>query len=178
MTFCVQTSKVSVLRARQDAMREVTVKIRFNHECLGAVRKGKCSTMLRDPDGRVMFMPTWWKSILTFAARLLCRHQELVKDIEWDPLVDGDTVEFKRFYEAGKWALHEAFVRGSVIAVHCVLPSGISDKEFLEMMKVAGTYKGISPYKPDRKYGTFSVLSVLPKTRALPEPEISAQAVS
>ena len=149
-------------------LQEVTIRLRFNNECLGAVRKRDCNEMLKDPEGRVMFMQTWWQAVISYAAKVLNKHQDLVKQIDWDPLVDGVPKRYKRYYEPGRFTLHEAFLKGDVIGVNCVLPAGISIDDLWSLLQVAGTYKGISPYKPDRKYGTFEVIEIRPRVRSLP----------
>jgi hypothetical protein len=146
-------------------MQELTVRIRFNNVCLGSVQKKNCNEMLRDPDGRVMFLPTWWRSVTVFAARVLNRHQDLVREIDWDPLVEGTPKMYKRYYKPGRYTLHEAFLCGDAINVHCVIPTGMTVEDLKTIMEVVGTYKGISPYKPDLKYGTFQVVEVVPKVR-------------
>lgn len=152
-------------------LQEVTVRLRFNNECLGAVRKKDCNEMLKDPDGRVMFMPTWWQAVVTYAAKVLNRHQALVKQIDWDPVVDGAVKRFRRYYEPNRYTVHEAFLRGDVIAVHCVVPAELPLDDLWALLQVAGAYKGISPYKPDRKYGTFEVTEIRPRVRVVPKSE-------
>jgi hypothetical protein len=155
-------------------LQEVTVRLRFNNECLGAVRKKDCNEMLKDPDGRVMLMATWWQAVIGFAAKVLNRHQDLVKQIEWDPVVTATPKLFRRYYEPGKYTVHEAFLKGDVITVNCVIPSGLNLEDLRTLMQMAGRYKGISPYKPERKYGTFDVLEICPFLRAVSSPEDNA----
>lgn len=150
-------------------LQEVTVRLRFNNECLGAVRKRDCNEMLRDPEGRVMFMPTWWQAIVTYAAKVCNKHQTLVREIDWDPVVDGAPKPFRRYYEPNRFTVHEAFLKGDVIGVNCVIPSGVSIDDLWELMNCAGSYKGISPYKPERKYGTFEVVEIRPRVRVVPK---------
>ena len=144
-------------------MQEVTATICFNTACLGAVRDAKCNQMLRDPSGRVMLLPTWWLAIMKFAAEVKSKHQENVRRIEWDPVVSGSTQVFKRFYNGSKYVLHEAFLKGDLVRVNCVLPDGMSLDEFKELLGVAGAYKGMSPYRSDQKFGTFEVVKVEPR---------------
>ncbi len=146
-------------------MQEVVVKLQFNQPCLGDVRKEKRSEMLKDPRGRAMLLPTWWKSVASFAARLLNRHQELVTRVDWDPVVEEPVKEFRRYYGPGKFTVHEAFLAGDVIVVRAVLPDGLPVEDFREIMATAGRYKGICPYKPENKMGTFEVLEVRPAGR-------------
>ena len=151
-------------------MIEVTVRLRFNRHSLGAVRCKKLNKMLRDPEGRVMFLPTWWAVLMRYAAKVLNRHQRLVNDIDWDPIIDGNPTNFRRYYEPNRYTLHEAFHPNDVIGVNAVLPSGLSISDFMQLLDVAGRYKGISPYKPRDKWGTFEVINIVRRKRAL-EPE-------
>lgn len=148
-----------------DAMQEIHFKIRFNQPCLGHVRAQRANRMLRDPEGRVMFLPTWWQSIIAYAAQLLNVSQELARKIDWDPIVDGATQMFKRFYEPGKFTSHEAFLPGDVVGINCVIPDGMDVATLRELLNVAGKYRGICPYKPERKQGTFEVIDILPCSR-------------
>lgn len=152
-------------------MREVTVRIRFNQVCPGAHRRphsgGVIFAMVRDPDGKVMFLPTWWSAILRYAAKVLNRHQQDVDAVRWDPLIDGEPRTWRRPIPTdgkksnrARYALHEAFLPGASIGVNCVLPSAITIDDFWQLLTVAGTYRGISPYKPSKDFGTFEVVSI------------------
>ena len=66
-----------------------------------------------------------------------------------------------------RYALHEAFLAGDTIGVNCVLPDGLSMDDLWQLMDVAGTYKGISSFKPDEGYGTFRVEEVRPRRRSI-----------
>jgi len=142
---------------------EIEVTLQFNQHSLGDCRHKKISRMLRDPNGRVMFLPTWWQALMRYAAKVVNRHHDDVNDIDWAPVVDGETTEFKRYYAQGRYTVHEAFFPGDKIVVHAVLPHTIPVEDFRELLSTAGKYRGISPYKPDR-YGTFEVIDVR-KTR-------------
>jgi hypothetical protein len=155
-------------------MQEVVSKLQFNQPCLGNVRKKDRNEMLKDPMGRVMILPTWWQALATFAARLHNRHQDKVKEIDWDPIVEGCVKDFRRYYAPGKFTVHEAFLPGDVIRVRAVLPDGISPQDFQEILVIAGRYKGICPFKPERKMGTFEVLEV----RALGRPPATTPVAS
>jgi len=146
-------------------MIEVIVKLRFNNHCLGNCRRQRISEFLHDPNGKVMFLPTWWESIMRYAAKLLNRHQSNVKSIDWDPVVVGEPTEYRRFYAQGRFCTHEAFLPGDTIAVHAVIPATIPLDDFRELLDIAGSYKGMSPYKPENKYGTFEVLDVSRRKR-------------
>jgi len=143
-------------------MREVTITLEFTQHCLGDCRYKNKSKMLRDPKGRVMLLAPWWLAIMRYAAEVLGAHLEAVKDIDWDPIVEGETNDYKRFYSPGKWTLHEAFYPGDQVVAKAVIPDAISLDDFRELLRIAGRYKGISPYRKDRQYGTFDVVSVEP----------------
>jgi len=146
-------------------MTEIEAKLRFNNYCLGDCRFGSISAFLHDPDGRVMFMPTWWASLMRYAAKVLNRHHRTVKEIDWAPVVHGTCREYRRYYKPRRFRLHEAFYPGDVIVVYAVLPDGLPISDFQELLSIAGQYKGISPFGADRNFGTFDVESVQPRKR-------------
>ena len=172
-------------------MQEVTIRLRFNQPCPGAVRTKDGKNVLhihqRDTEGRVMFLPSWWSALLRYAATVLNKHQTEVKKISWDPVLDGVPRRWKRYLtKAGKstarprYALHEAFLPGDVIGVNCVIPRAISADDLWQLLDIAGSYKGISPYKPNEGYGTFCVVSIHRRRRSLdnlevPEEEAAAE---
>lgn len=156
-------------------MQEVNIRLRFIRECLGSAqrRKGRDQTvfrMLRDHRGRVMFLPSWWKQLMDYAARVRNLGQALVGRIDWDPIIDGaPRKDWRRVIVPAsadakgrqRYAVHEAFPPGAVVGVNAVLPDGLSVDEFHELLTLAGTYRGISPFKaPDENYGTFEIVSV------------------
>ena len=166
-------------------MQEVTVRIKFNRVCPGSTRKrtedGNVEfCMLRSPDNRVMFLATWWRAIMSYAAQVINKHQKDVRSICWDPIVDGEPQKWRRYsQESGdgrrrRFAVHEAFLPGSVIGVHCVLPATIGLDDFWSLLDVAGAYKGISPYKPSDDYGTFEVVSVTHRKRVVDGEDLSS----
>jgi len=146
-------------------MIEVAATLRFNNHCLGNCRYQKISKFLHDPNGRVMFLPTWWSAVLRYAAIVLNRHQAAVKQIDWDPIIVGEPRVYRRFYAQGRFTKHEAFYPGDSVTVHAVIPTEITIDEFKELLDIVGRYKGISPYRPEQKYGTFEVLAVTPRRR-------------
>lgn len=154
-------------------MIEVTARLRFNNFSLGAVRCRNLNKMLRDPEGRVMYMPTWWAALMRYAAKVLNRHQQLVGQIDWDPIIDGTPRNYRRYYGPSRYTLHEAFYPGDEIGVNAVLPSGIIISDFTQLLDVAGRYRGISPYKPKDKWGTFEVANVTRRRRNLSSREDS-----
>jgi len=161
-------------------MQEVTARLRFSRECLGAAKRKRAGQtvfcMPRDAGGRVMFLPSWWRGRLHYAATVANKCQDIVHAIDWDPVVDGNPRHsWKRVVVAGRddpkgrerYAMHEAFPPGAVIGVNAVLPDGLSVDVFSELMEIVGTYRGISPFQHvDETFGTFEVLSVQPAARA------------
>jgi hypothetical protein len=155
-------------------MQEVSIRLRFIRECLGSAKrqKGQDQTvfcMPRDPRGHVMFLPSWWKSLMAYAAKVRNLGQSLVGNIDWDPIVDGAPTNWRRIIvppskdrkRRARYAMHEAFPPGSFIGIKAVLPDGLSLDDFQEILTTAGTYRGISPYQPPgESYGTFEVQSV------------------
>lgn len=168
-------------------MQEVTIRLRFNQPCPGAVRTQEGKNVLhahqRDPEGRVMFLPSWWSALIRYSAKVLNRHQSEVKKIRWDPVIDGVPRKWKRYLPTPegrssnrpRYALHEAFHPGDVIGVNCVLPRPISTDDMWQLLDIAGSYKGISPYKPNDGYGTFCVVSLHRRRRAVEKPDASSE---
>ena len=148
-------------------MIEVAVTLQFNQYCLGNCRYKTVSRFLHDANDRVMFLPTWWAAVMRYAAQLLNKHQAAVKHIDWDPVIIGNPREYRRFYAQGRFTKHEAFYPGDIIEVHAVLPGEITLIDFRELLTIAGCYKGMSPYRPEDKYGTFEVLTVATRRRAV-----------
>ena len=164
-------------------MQEVAIQLRFNRACLGALKRTKTRNghervvycMLRDPAGRVMFLPTWWAAVVRYAADVTNSCQGLVSKIDWDPIIVGDTgrdwrrvVVPVRADHAGRerYCMHEAFRPGDVVEVNAVIPDGMTATDLHGLLSVAGAYKGISPFRHDAEcYGTFEVLSVRPRIR-------------
>lgn len=157
-------------------MREVTVRIKFTSPCLGHVKKyyttrvnGKRKKRtffvhLRNPRGRVIFLPTWWTAIMRNAADVLSRYHTEVKGIRFALEVDGQPRPvpdelFDRHYAKGRYSRHEVFAVGDTIGVTCLVPEAISDDDFWRLMEYAGRYYGISPCRPG-EFGFFTVESV------------------
>ena len=158
-------------------MRELTVRIRFTQPCLGSVPdRARQGIMLlpRNPQGQIVFLSTWHASNMKFAAQLLGRHQGEVGKIRWDVVIEAKAkpgAYYHRYYQKGnrkRFVRHEVLHAGQVIGVNCVVPSSISTDEFWELLRVAGQYQGISPYR-NGPYGLFEVESILPR-RPAPEP--------
>jgi len=120
----------------------------------------------RTPDAHVMFPASWHASNMVLAAKLLGRHQGSVRKILWDPEVDCVTRPdrwFKRYYTGRdnkrRFAVHEAFFPGQVVGLNCAVPSEVSDDDLVQLMNIAGRYKGLSPWDPG-EYGQFQVESI------------------
>lgn len=163
-------------------MQEVTIRLQFNRECLGHIKKRHGRQVLwempRDGNDHIMFLPSWWKGSLRYAAKVLGKHHREAAKVAWDPIIDGRVSRWKRIIQAededeapanrrrAGFAMHEAFKPGDVIGVNAVLPHGLSLDDFSELLQVVGTYKGISPFlSATESYGTFEVTSVLPTIR-------------
>lgn len=110
---------------------------------------------------------------MAYASRVANLHQRLALRIAWDPHVDGtpDRRDWRRAVEAAgrrrRYAQHEAYTPGSEIVVKAVLPDGISTADLSQLLRVAGTYRGISPFRCDvSQYGVFEVVSITPAGQA------------
>lgn len=152
-------------------MRELTVRIRFTKHSLGNVKDNATGRMClpRNPQGFVLFLPTWHRSNLRMASQVLGKHQDEVEKVCWDLRVDGDVRRdpwFRRYYamSGGKkrYALHEAFFPGQVVGLHCVVPAAIDDDDLRRLMQLAGQYRGLSPWRPG-EFGLFEVDQILPR---------------
>lgn len=159
-------------------MQEVTIRLRFTRECLGFAKRklnngrGVIYKMPRSASGKVMFLASWWKENLMFAAKVISRHQSTAGKVAWGQEVDGQLAEWRRIVTPAKdgkrarYALHEAFRPNTVIGVNAVLPDGLTVDEFTQLLEIVGTYKGISPFRSDNEtYGTFEVVSVMQAVR-------------
>lgn len=154
-------------------MRELTVRLMFTAYCLGNVKKlyrtkGKLQhyyELPRNPNNKIVFMPTWWLSTLRQAASILCKHHKEVEKVRFALEVEGNprplTEVYKRYWADDQFSKHEAFFPGDVISVTCAVPSAISDDDFIRLMTYAGKYCGISPSQPN-KFGFYEVESIRP----------------
>jgi hypothetical protein len=121
--------------------------------------------MLRNADGKIILLQTWWRSGLGYAAQALCRWQNEVTKIQTAPEVDGEITVHRRFYTNEKYQEHEAFAAGTVVRVRFCLPHKLNIDAFRELLTVAGEYVGISPFGYRQDYGRFEVLDVKPFSR-------------
>jgi hypothetical protein len=158
-------------------MQEVRIRLRFTGACLGAIRektrRGQTKFVLpRNVCGEIVFMPSWWRQLMQYAATVTAHYGALVQHIDWAPAIAGvprgdwqrtvvaaaDTPNRRRRY-----AVHEAFPPGAEITVSAVLPRGLDTEALRELLTVAGIYRGISPFRRDGEtYGTFEVVEILP----------------
>lgn len=156
-------------------MQEVMVKLRFNRVCLGAAKRRRHGQVYfgfdRDPENRVMFMPSAWLSVMRYAAKLANKHYSAVQKIDWCPLVEGTPRnDWRRTIVSNQgadtrahYAVHEAFQPGDVIIVSCVIPDEITFADFEQLLEIVGKYKGFSPFNnATEHYGTFEVISIDP----------------
>lgn len=153
-------------------MRELAIRLRFTRHCLGNAKKqlnkdGKRRNVfvfLRSPSGKVVFMPTWWRSILLAAAKVHCRHHSLVGKVMFSPEIDGNPRPipnqiFRRYSGPRQFSCHEAFFPGDEIGATALVPTELSDSDFETMLNLAGRYCGISPARSG-EFGFFTVESV------------------
>jgi hypothetical protein len=138
----------------------VDVKLRFITPCLGNVRERECDRMIKDKEGNVIFMQSWWHGTLRYGAKALNRFYSEVEQVQASPIVTGTLSLFKRFYAPERFTYHEAFASGDVISVSFSLPDRIDADAFRELLEVGGRYVGISPYGYRADYGRFAVVSV------------------
>lgn len=155
-------------------MREVTVRIRFTRPSLGNVKskahRDGCFLFARNADNRIIFLACWHQANMRFATNLLGRHHDAAQEIHWDIAVEGEPVRghrwFRRYYttqqQHRRFVQHEAFSEGQIVGINCVVPSSISDSDLFELMKIAGQYRGLSPYAP-KEWGHFEVESIRPR---------------
>lgn len=146
---------------------EVTARIQFTRPCLGNVRKPDFDRLLRDPDGEVIFLATWWRAALAKAARALNKYHSLVDKIRPALPVRGPISHIKRWYgDSGAFKIHEGFDAGAVVTAQFLLPSGMTMDQFTELLETVGLYVGVSPYGwQSGDWGQFKVLEVLKSDR-------------
>lgn len=158
-------------------MRELTVKIRFLSPSLGAQKtknNGRfCFMRSPGPANKILFLATWHSANMKLAAKMLGKHQSLVSSICWDIEIDAELRDkcLERCYYKKtpkgreRWSTHESLVRGQTACINCVVPEGIDDSDFWELMQIAGRYKGLSPWQPGN-YGHYEVVSIRPRRQS------------
>jgi hypothetical protein len=149
-------------------MKEFTVKIMFVQPSLGNVKDKDKFVFLRNPStGAIMFMPSWHRANMIYAAKICNRLHKEVLEIAWNPdvcVVSSSTGLYRRYYnvhgsKARRYAVHESLEAGTSVEFTCVVPNSLSADDLHELMATAGKYKGISPAKP-QEFGRFTVVAV------------------
>ena len=140
-------------------MTEIQVHLRFLTPCLGHVRQQDCDRFERDTHGNVIFMNSWWRRVLDYGAQALGKHQRDIADVRVHPRIEGETKQFKRYYAPHRYKLHEAFLANASIGVRMLLPDSIPLDDFIVLLRLAGSYRGISPYGWKTGYGHFEVIN-------------------
>ena len=141
---------------------EVKVRLRFTTPSLGNVRGEVLDKMMRDPEGDVIFLQSWWRAVLAYGAQAYNRFEKDIDLVQTDPKVKGELNTFRRYYKPNEFKMHEAFLAGAEIEVRFCLPRVIGPEEFKELLTLAGRYVGVSPYGHKQDYGRFTVVSVEP----------------
>lgn len=152
-------------------MLEVRFKIKFTTPCLGNVRPSfgtGLNKMLKDSDGRVVFMASWFHIALRRSARSVGQAQHIVDGIQWSPVMDGALSTYDRVWTNRKApsgerhgvTRHEAFLPGTVVAGSAVLPDFLDQKTFSVLMSAVGKFIGLSPYGHRQGFGRFEIVEV------------------
>jgi hypothetical protein len=141
---------------------ELVVRLKFTTPCLGNVRRSDYDRMTRDDEGRVIFMPTWWRSAFVQAARAISRYYDYVNKILPALPIDGELTRITRRYGRGldDIKVHEGYDVGAIITVKFAIPGKMHIRQFVELLESVGMYVGISPYRGGKNYGFFKVLEV------------------
>lgn len=153
-------------------MLELTVQLKFTTASLGNQKDPKTGRFCfqRSVSGRIMYLSTWHKSNMLFASQIAGKGQTASQEIMWDVEVDASLREdcLTRCYykkKAGakeRWSTHESLMPGQMIGINCVLPEALTSDDFWELLKIAGQYKGLSPWQPG-KWGNYLVDSITPR---------------
>jgi hypothetical protein len=152
-------------------MRELTIGIRFTSHSLGSVKDEHTGhfKFAVSPQRKLLFLASWHRANMRFAAKLLGKHQDEVDKIHWDIELDAalqNPCWFERYYEVrqGKqrYCLHQALFPGQVVGINCVVPPPITDDDLWQLQSLAGRYRGLSPWKPG-DHGHFEVISIRPR---------------
>ena len=138
------------------------VRLKFTTPSLGNVRGEVLDKMLRDPEGDVIFLQSWWRAVLSYGAQAYNRFEKEIDLVQTDPKVKGELSTYRRYWKPNEFKMHEAFLSGTEIEVRFCLPRAIGLEEFKALLTLAGRYVGVSPYGHKQDYGRFLVLSVEP----------------
>lgn len=141
-------------------MQDVTITLRFLTPSLGERRGPDIDRFVRNANGEVIFMSTYWQSLLRFGAKRLGQAEGLVKDVHFSLPVSGTVGTYDRYWRKQQFTRHEAFVAGSTLVAHAVLPDGLSAETLSDILKEASRYRGLSPYGWRAGWGSFEVVSV------------------
>lgn len=131
--------------------------LNFITACLGNVRREACDLMERDGQGNVVFLNSWWHDLLVYGSRALNRHQNTILQVRIHPHIQGEVKKYRRYYGPDKYKDHEAFLAGDEITIRAMLPDGMCEHDFREILRLAGGYRGISAYGWQNGFGRFTV---------------------
>lgn len=141
-------------------MQRVEVVLEFTLHCLGNRRGQTIDRFSRNPDGKVIFMNSYWQALLVFGANDASKAQGLVRKVFFAPEVEGEVKIYNRHWRNDRYTPHEAFLAGSRIKVKAAIPAGMTPADLRGILEKAGEFKGISPYGHDKGWGKFKVISV------------------
>ncbi len=139
---------------------KVTVTLRFESPCLGAVRGRGPDAFPRNADGQVIFMNSWWISLLQFGAQGMGAYFSEIKDVYFDLVVSGVVGTYRRYYKGTEFTEHEAFLAGTCVSVAARIPSQLGTDGLAALLNEAGRFRGLSPYGWRDGWGRFSVVEV------------------
>jgi len=140
---------------------EAIARLKFLTPCLGNERHADRDLMLRDSNGSIIFMPSWWRSVFKFAVQARSKFFNEVDKIKVDPVITGNTTVYKRYYSKTAFKEHEAFDAGAEIEAHFWLPNNLGPEDLKDLLVLAGKYVGLSPYGHEQDYGRFQVIDVV-----------------
>jgi len=140
---------------------EVVATLRFSTPCLGNIRQSDYDKMQRDPDGNIIFLPSWWKAAFIQASTAINQHRKMVDKILPALVVEGALTKIKRRYgsRAHEVHEHEGFDETSLVVVRFALSPGVAVEQFRELLQAVGSYVGFSPYR-QTDCGFFTVVSL------------------
>jgi hypothetical protein len=147
-------------------MEEVVVALRFVTPCLGGVRSEALDTFLRNSEGQVIFLPSWWAAMFRQAAQMANLAQVQAGKILVQPAIEGVVGTYRRYYRPREYKDHEAFLAGTTIKVKMILPAGLTREELYRLLEMGGQYCGLSPYGHGIGFGRFSLVQLPPRTGA------------
>ncbi len=144
-------------------MIEWTVQVIFTTPSLGNQKTADGRFLFQKSEsGQILFLPTWHKANMVFAANMLGLYQTAVPLIMWDPVIDAALREkcfTQQFYTKGdrqRFSLHETLYPGQTAGINFVAPPEIPHDGLIKLFSKAGSYRGVSPWKPGQ-FGHFRV---------------------